>query len=126
MGTDCSQNCSSWQHQERIVGILPLQHSRPESRLHWRLQPGAKSYFSESGRSRRQLGMPRGQYLTDGSVREDVTAWGNATWKDNERAFEWFKGKQGRTSSFKADCEAWEDELVCVGTSTTREDSVIV
>ena len=35
---------------------------------------------------------------TNGSVREDITAWGGATWKDNKRAFEWCAGKQGRTS----------------------------
>ena len=43
---------------------------------------------------------------TEGSVREDITAWGGAAWKDNKRAFEWCTGKQGRTSSFRAECEA--------------------
>ena len=41
-------------------------------------------------------------------------------------AFEWCTRKRGRTSSFRAECEAYEDALVWMGTSTTREDGAIV
>ena len=63
---------------------------------------------------------------TDGSVREDITAWGGAAWKHDKRVFEWCTGKLGRTSSFRAECETHEDALVCLGKNTTRDDSVII
>ena len=63
---------------------------------------------------------------TDGSLRENITAWGGAAWKNNKLAFEWCTGKQGHTGSLRAECEAYEDAMAWMGTSTTREGSVIV
>ena len=51
---------------------------------------------------------------TDGSVREDITAWGGAAWGHNKHVFEWCTGKLGHTSSFR-ECEAYEDALVWLG-----------
>ena len=63
---------------------------------------------------------------TDGSIRGDVTAWGGAVWRGPRRCFEWSTARWGRSSSYRAECEAFGDALIWISASTTEQDSVIV
>ena len=47
-------------------------------------------------------------------------------WQNNRRTFERCAGKQGRTSSFQAESEAYEDALIWMRNNTTEEDRVVV
>jgi hypothetical protein len=38
---------------------------------------------------------------TDGSVRENITAWGGVIWRDGRSVFEWSTGRQGRSSAYR-------------------------
>lgn len=58
---------------------------------------------------------------TDGSIRDNITAWGGAVWRNNRKVFHRCAGKQGRTSSFRAESEAYEDALVWMEKSTTEK-----
>ncbi|KAJ7379742.1 hypothetical protein OS493_014149 [Desmophyllum pertusum] len=64
---------------------------------------------------------------TDGSIRDTcISAWGGAVWQNNRKTFEWCAGKQRRTSSFRAESEAYEDALIWTRNNTTEEDRVVV
>ncbi|KAJ7386239.1 hypothetical protein OS493_010638 [Desmophyllum pertusum] len=62
---------------------------------------------------------------TDGSIRDNISAWGGAVWQKNRRTFEWCAGKQDRTSSFRAESDAYEDALIWMRNNTTEEDRVV-
>ena len=57
---------------------------------------------------------------TDGSLRDSTTAW--AWTSDAQRVFEWSSARDGRSSSFRAECEAYEDALVWLSQVTTAAD----
>ena len=60
---------------------------------------------------------------TDGSLRDSTTAWAVAAWtSDAQRVFEWSTARDGRSSSFRAECEAYEDALVWLSQVTTVAD----
>ena len=63
---------------------------------------------------------------TDGSIRGNITSWGGAVWRDKDIIYEWCTGKRGRTSSFRAETEAFEDALHWIATNCTAEDRVII
>jgi hypothetical protein len=48
---------------------------------------------------------------TDGSIRDNTTAWGGAVWNGDIIIFEWSAGKLGWSSSYRSECEAMEDAL---------------
>lgn len=63
---------------------------------------------------------------TDGSLRDDVTGWGGAVWRAGKRVFEWSTARAGRSSSFRAECEAYEDGLTWLAREATVEDRAII
>jgi len=63
---------------------------------------------------------------TDGSIREDVTAWGGTVWKDGTTVFEWSAGRQGKSSSYRAEGEALEDALTWIARNTLQHDYVMI
>ncbi len=62
---------------------------------------------------------------TDGSLREDITAWGGAVWREGRLCFEWSAAKEGRSSSFRAESEAL-DALFWLEHNTDRRDKVVI
>ncbi|KXJ05472.1 putative RNA-directed DNA polymerase from transposon BS [Exaiptasia diaphana] len=63
---------------------------------------------------------------TDGSVREDVTAWAGLVWKNNRCIYKWCAGKHGRTSSFRAEMEGVEDALFWMSNNTSAQDTTLL
>ncbi|XP_028514605.1 uncharacterized protein LOC110238129 [Exaiptasia diaphana] len=63
---------------------------------------------------------------TDGSVREDVTAWAGLVWKNNRCIYKWCAGKHGRTSSFRAEMEGVEDALFWMSNNTSVQDTTLL
>ncbi len=63
---------------------------------------------------------------TDGSLREDITAWGGAVWREGRLCFEWSAAKERRSSSFRAESEALKDALFWIGHNTDRSDKVVI
>ena len=63
---------------------------------------------------------------TDGSIREQITAWGGAVWKDGKKCFEWSTAREGRASSYRSECEAFGDALVWIAINAREEDRVVV
>ncbi len=63
---------------------------------------------------------------TDGSIRDDVTAWGGAVWKEGRECFTWSTARHGHSSSFHSEAEAFENALVWCADNTTAEDKTII
>ena len=63
---------------------------------------------------------------TDGSIRDNITAGGGSVWRGYHRVFDWSAGKHGKTSSFRAESEAYEDALVWMTKNTTSVDNIVV
>ena len=63
---------------------------------------------------------------TDGSIRDDVTAWGGIVWKDGQTIFEWSTGRHGRSSSYRAEGEALQDAFVWLVQNTTTSDYAMI
>ena len=63
---------------------------------------------------------------TDGSLRENLTAWGGAVWRDGRVCFEWATGRTGHSSSYRSECEAFGDALVWLESNTEANDSVAI
>jgi len=63
---------------------------------------------------------------TDGSLREDTTAWAGAVWRNGKQEFEWSTARQGKSSSFRAESEALEDALVWIARNTDNKDNVTI
>jgi len=63
---------------------------------------------------------------TDGSLREDTTAWAGAVWRNGQQEFEWSTARHGKSSSFRAESEALEDALVWIAKSTDSNDNVTI
>ena len=62
---------------------------------------------------------------TDGSIRDEVTAWGGAVWKGNRKCFEWSTARAGRASSYRSECEAFGDALAWMAANTSVQDKVV-
>ena len=60
-------------------------------------------------------------FATDGSLHDSITAWGDAVWGNNSKAFEWYAGWHGSTTSFRAESQAYEDALIWMA---VKEDSL--
>ena len=63
---------------------------------------------------------------TDGSIRDNSTKWGGAVWQDRERVYSWCAGKHGRTSSYRAESEAFENALTWMAAKIGQNDHVLV
>ena len=63
---------------------------------------------------------------TDGSIREDVTAWGGAVWRDNRVCFEWSTARRGRACSYRSECEAFGDALVWLARNTLASERIAI
>ena len=63
---------------------------------------------------------------TDGSVRENVTAWAGLVWRKKKCIYRWSAAKHGRTSSFRAESEGVEDALFWMSANTSISDSVLL
>ena len=63
---------------------------------------------------------------TDGSIRDDITAWAGAVWREGRRVFQWSTARVGQSSSFRAESEAFEDALVWLAANTQPEDKTIL
>jgi ribonuclease HI len=63
---------------------------------------------------------------TDGSVRENTTAWGGVIWRDGRAVFEWSTGRHGRSSSYRSECEAMEDAFTWLSINSTANDHVVI
>ena len=63
---------------------------------------------------------------TDGSIHDDVTAWGGAVWKEGRECFSWCTARHGRSSSFRSEAEAFEDALVWISQNTSPHDKVAI
>ena len=62
---------------------------------------------------------------TDRSIRENLTTWEGAVWQDRQHVYSWCTGTEhGRTSSFKAESEAFEDALTWMAAKTGQDDRV--
>jgi hypothetical protein len=44
---------------------------------------------------------------TDGSVRNNVTAWGGAIWRGGQKIYEWSAGRHGKSSVFDRSVKRW-------------------
>lgn len=63
---------------------------------------------------------------TDGSIREDSTAWGGAVWMKGKKCLEWSTAREGRASSYRSECEAFGDTLVWIANNVEEQDRVVV
>ena len=63
---------------------------------------------------------------TDGSLRDNTTAWAGVVWKNNRHFYSWSTRKQGRTSSFRAESEGFEDALVWISKYGTYNDTIVL
>ena len=63
---------------------------------------------------------------TDGSLRGETTAWAGAVWRGNQIVYEWSAAKQGRSSSFRSECEAFEDALIWLSGNTEDTDKTLL
>ena len=63
---------------------------------------------------------------TDGSIRDNSTTWGGAVWQDRQHVYSWCAGKHGRTSSYRAESEAFEDALTWMAAKIGQNDHVLV
>jgi hypothetical protein len=63
---------------------------------------------------------------TDGSIQDDVTAWGGAVWRDHKLIFQWSTAKSGRSSSYRSEYEAIGDTVVWIMENVTCDDRVAI
>jgi hypothetical protein len=63
---------------------------------------------------------------TDGSIRDNTTAWGGAVWEDGRIVDEWSAGKHGRSYSNRSECEAMEDALSWLEENSVYSDISII
>ena len=63
---------------------------------------------------------------TDGSIREKVTAWGGAVWRNNRICYEWSTAREGTSCSYRSECEAFEDALVWISANVVAEEKVVI
>ena len=63
---------------------------------------------------------------TDGSIRENVTAWAGAVWRDNSLLFEWSAAREGSASSYRAECEAFRDALAWIQQHAEESDRIAI
>ncbi len=63
---------------------------------------------------------------TDGSIREGITAWGGAVWRNRMVTFEWSAARHGQSSSFRAESEALEDALVWLTRNALPADHTVI
>jgi hypothetical protein len=62
---------------------------------------------------------------TDGSIQDDVTAWGVAVWRDHELIFQWPTARSGRSSSYRAESDAIGDAVVWIKENVARDDRLL-
>ncbi len=63
---------------------------------------------------------------TDGSIRDEVTAWGGAVWRGGNICFEWSTAREGRASSYRSEREAFGDALAWMAAHTNVRDKVVI
>ena len=63
---------------------------------------------------------------TDGSIRDNSPTWGGAVWQDRKHVYSWCAGKHGRTSSFRAESEAFENALTWMAAKIGHADHALV
>lgn len=61
----------------------------------------------------------------NGSICDNITAWGAAVWQNNRKTFKWFAGKHGSTSCFRAKSDAFEVTQIWMESNARGEDSVV-
>lgn len=61
---------------------------------------------------------------TDGSLRNQTTVW--CSTQDHKNVYEWCAGKEGKSCSFRAEAEAFEDALEWMKRNTSSDDNIIV
>ena len=61
---------------------------------------------------------------TDGLIQDNLTTWGGAVWKDRQHVYT--TCVHGRTSSFRAESETFEDALTWMAAKTGQDAYVVV
>jgi ribonuclease HI len=64
--------------------------------------------------------------VTDGSIQDNVTAWGDAIWREGNMVYQWSAGRHGKSSSFRSECEAVEDALTWLDINSLKEDNAVI
>jgi hypothetical protein len=63
---------------------------------------------------------------TDESIRDDITAQCVAVWKGGKLIYDWSAEKNGRSISYRSECEAIEDALTWLEGNLVASDKTII